>query len=239
MCGRFTLGVEADEAAGVFGASVSPALEGFGPRYNIAPAEDAPVVIAAPEGRRMGPMSWGLAARGQTSHGIRAALRPRLLINARSETVARRPSFREDFLARRCLVPADGFYEWQDGPEGRQPYWIHRSDHALFAIAAIWSPVRRRRNGPDPPTGAAFALLTRTAPESIAWLHDRAPVILPAPAWSEWLRSATGPEELRSLLASAEPPDLATRPVSRKVNRAGYEGSRCIQAVEELVCNEM
>ena len=234
MCGRFTLGVEVDEAAGVFGASVAPGLAGFGPRYNIAPTEDAPVVIAAPEGRRMGPMSWGLAQRGW--RGRRSG---RLLINARSETVARRPSFREDFLARRCLVPADGFYEWQDRPEGRQPYWIHRSDHALFAMAAIWSPARRQQNGLDTSTSATFAVLTRAAPESIAWLHDRAPVILPGPSWTEWLCSATRPEELQNLLASAEPPDLATRPVSRKVNRAGYEGSRCILARQQVACKQM
>ena len=234
MCGRFTFGVEVDEAAGVFGASVASALAGFGPRYNIAPTEDAPVMIAAPEGRRMGPMSWGLAQRGW--QGRRSG---RLLINARSETVARRPSFREDFLARRCLVPADGFYEWQDRPEGRQPYWIHRPDHALFAMAAIWSPARRHKNGLDDSTGATFAVLTRPAPESIVWLHDRAPVILPGPSWTEWLYSATGPEELRNLLASAEPPDLAARPVSRKVNRVGYEGSHCIRVLQQVVCNEM
>ena len=234
MCGRFTLGVEVDEAAAVFEASVAPALAGFEPRYNIAPSEDAPVVIAAPEGRRMGPMSWGLAA-----HGGRRRSLGRLLINARSETVARRPSFREAFLARRCLVPADGFYEWEDGPEGRQPYWIHRPDRALFAMAAIWSSARRRQNGPDTSARATFAILTRAAPESIAWLHDRAPVILPGASWSAWLGSATGAGELQDLLASAEPPDLATRPVSRKVNRAGYEGSRCIRAAEDVARNQM
>ena len=112
MCGRFTLTAEPGCVAATFGAEVSPALEGFRPRYNIAPTDEVPGVIAAPEGRRARPMRWGLVPRWADSPGIGARM-----INARSETVATRSAFRDSFLARRCLVPADGFSErWRPQP---------------------------------------------------------------------------------------------------------------------------
>ena len=190
MCGRFTLTAELGHVAETFAAEISPALEGFRPRYNIAPTDEVPVVIAAPGGRRAGPMRWGLVPHWADSP--RAGAR---LINARSETVATRSAFRESFLARRCLVPADGFYEWEARETGRQPYWIHRPGSALFAMAGIWA-LWGGGGGSD--RLATFSILTREAPEPIRWLHDRVPVILPERCWTDWLARGTVAESLRN-----------------------------------------
>ena len=223
MCGRFALTVELGEVAGAFAAEVSPALAGYEPRYNIAPTEDAPVVIAAPEGRRAGPMRWGLVPHWAESPRVGARM-----INARSETAATRSAFRESFLARRCLVPADGFYEWEARADGKQPYWIHRPGSALFAMAGIWALWRGDGGAPL----ATFSILTRDAPAPVRWLHDRVPVILPESHWTDWLARGTAPETLHAILAAAEPPELRLHPVARAVNRAGYDEPDCIEEVE-------
>ena len=223
MCGRFTLTVELGEVADVFSAEVSPALSGHEPRYNIAPTEDAPVVIAAPGGRRAGPMRWGLVLPWAESPRLGARMN-----NARSETVATRSAFRESFLARRCLVPADGFYEWEARADGKQPYWIHRPGTALFAMAGIWALWRGAGGAPL----ATFSILTRDAPAPIRWLHHRVPVILPEPHWTDWLARGTAPVSLHAILADSDPPELRWQPVSRAVNRAGHDEPDCNEAVE-------
>ena len=223
MCGRFTLTVELGEVADAFAAEVSPALSGHQPRYNIAPTEDAPVVIAAPVGRRAGPMRWGLVPYWAESPRLGARM-----INARSETVATRNAFRESFLARRCLVPADGFYAWEARADGKQPYWIHRPGSALFAMAGIWS----LWGGHSGDRLATFSILTGDAPAPIRWLHHRVPVILPEPHWTDWLARGTAPVSLHAILAEADSPEMRWRPVSRAVNRAGHDEPECNEAVE-------
>ena len=222
MCGRFSLTAGLGEVAEAFAAEVSPALAGCEPRYNIAPTEDVPVVIAAPEGRRAGPMRWGLVPPWAESPRMGARM-----INARSETVSTRRTFRESFLARRCLVPADGFYEWESRADGKRPHWIHRPGRALFAMAGIWAPWRRDGGAPL----ATFSVLTRDASGPIRRLHDRVPVILPETLWTDWLARGTAPETLHGMLADIGAPELRLRPVSRAVNRAGYNEPACIEAV--------
>ncbi len=223
MCGRFTLTEEADALAAAFAADIDPIRAIHRPRYNIAPTDQAPIVIAVPGGRRAGPMRWGLLPHW--AKDPRAGAR---MINARSETVARRSAFRESFLARRCLVPADGFYEWEARVSGKQPYWIHQRDRVLFGMAGIWSLWA--------PTGgdriATFSILTRSAPRSIQWLHDRVPVILPEPAWDDWLARGTPASVLQEILGAADPPELQLHPVSRAVNRAGHDEPGCVEQVE-------
>ena len=222
MCGRFTLTAEPGHVADAFAAEISPALEGFQPRHNIAPTDDVPIVIAAPGGRRAGPMRWGLVPHWADSPRVGARM-----INARSETVATRSAFRESFLARRCLVPADGFYEWEARATGKQPYWIHRPGSALFAMAGIWA----LWSDGDGDRLATFSILTREAPDPIRWLHDRVPVILPEDCWTDWLARGTVLESLRAIMAGADPPELRLHPVARAVNRAGYEDPDCIEEV--------
>ena len=223
MCGRFTLTAELGYVADAFAAVISPALEGFRPRYNIAPTDDAPVVIAAPGGRRAGPMRWGLVPHWAESPRTGARM-----INARSETVATRSAFRDSFLARRCLVPADGFYEWEARAGGKQPYWIHRPSRALFAMAGIWAS---RTGGGDGGRLVTFSILTRHAPAQLRWLHDRVPVVLPERHWTDWLARGTVEESLRAIIADADTPELRLHPVARAVNRAGYEDPDCVAEV--------
>ena len=223
MCGRLTLGEEADAIADAFAADIAPIRPIRLPRYNIAPTEEAPVVIAARVGRRAGPMRWGLLhcwARDRRT-GAR-------MINARAETVATRSAFSESFRSRRCLVPASGFYEWESRPSGKQPRWIHRPDGSLFAIAGIWSAW----SAPDGTRIATFAILTRSAPSSIRWLHDRVPVILRETVWDDWLARGASTPVLNAVLKDAEPPELHLHPVSRGVNRPGWDEPACIERVE-------
>lgn len=225
MCGRFTLASEVGAIADAFAAEMTPGLRDHRPRYNIAPTDDAPVVIAAPGGRRAGLMRWGLVPHWAESPRVG----PRM-INARSETVGSRRAFRESFVARRCLVPADGFYEWESRPSGKQPYWIHPAAGGILAFAGIWSAWRS-------PAGSrlmTFSILTRDAPRAIRWLHDRVPVILHAGHWDDWLARGTTPELLRGILDGAESPELNLHPVSRSVNRAGYDEPDCVVAVDPV-----
>ena len=223
MCGRFTLAEEVDAVAAVFAADIDPIRDIHRPRYNVAPTDEVPVVIAVPGGRRAGPMRWGLLP-----HWARDARAGARMINARSETVATRSAYRESFLARRCLVPADGFYEWEARSTGKQPYWIHQPDRSLFGMAGIWSFWA-------PPGGdriATFSILTRSAPASIEWLHDRVPVILTESAWDDWLARGTPASVLHEILAGADSPKLQLHPVSRAVNRAGHDEPECVDRVE-------
>lgn len=246
MCGRFTVTAEAGAIGKAFGAAVAPLRELRLPRFNVAPTDDAPVVIAAPEGRRAGPMRWGLVPHWAESPKVGARM-----INARSESVATRRAYREAFLARRCLVPADGFYEWETRPAGKQPYWIHLPGRALFAMAGIWAlwgragevrragggaPEREARSprGARPPRKnrlATFSILTRAAPSAISRLHDRVPVILPEQTWDDWLARGTTPAALQGILKANEPPELHWHPVSRAVNRAGYDDPDCVERI--------
>ena len=222
MCGRFTIAEEAGAIGEAFGARVEPLQDVRLPRYNVAPTDEVPVVIAAPEGRRAGPMRWGLVPHWAESPKVGARM-----INARSESVLQKRAYRESFLARRCLVPADGFYEWEARASGKQPYWIHRPGSGLFAMAGIWAMWRL-------PAGsrlASFSILTRAAPPALGWLHDRVPVILPEAVWDDWLARGTTPRVLDSILAET-PPELRLHPVSRAVNRAGYDEPDCIEEVE-------
>jgi len=223
VCGRFSLTHEIEAVADAFRAETAPGLTRHRPRHNIAPTEDAPIVIAARGARRAGLMRWGLVPHWAENPRVGARM-----INARSETVGRRSAFRESFLARRCLVPADGFYEWESRPSGKQPYWLHLADRDVFAMAGIWSSWRSG-------TGSrllTFSVLTRDAPEALRWLHDRVPVILPPNSWDDWLARGTTPAALHAILGDAEPPDLDLHPVSRAVNRAGYDERDCVARVE-------
>ena len=222
MCGRFTVTEDAAAIGDAFGATVEPLRSVPLPRYNVAPTDEVPVVIAAPEGRRAGPMRWGLVPHWADSPSVGSRM-----INARSETVLQRKAYREPFLARRCLVPADGFYEWEARASGKQPYWIHRPGGGLFGMAGIWA----RWRPPSGPRLASFSVLTREAPAALAPLHERAPVILPEAVWDDWLAPGTTPRALTSILARTAPPELRFHPVSRAVNRVGCDEPDCIAEV--------
>jgi putative SOS response-associated peptidase YedK len=228
MCGRYTLSVPADVVAELFELATVPALE---PRYNIAPTQEAPVVRrverpASPEcsgpHRRLDLLRWGLVPYWADSPAIGSRL-----INARAETVAEKPAFRDAFRRHRCLVAADGFYEWKPEPGGKQPYWIHRPDGRPFAFAGLWSRWGRGEARFD-----SFTILTVEASPEIAPLHDRMPAILDPRAWERWLDPRlSDPAELGALLATAGGDDLAVRRVGCQVNTATYDEADCLEGM--------
>lgn len=212
MCARYSLVTPPSAVAALFDARWSGGEPPV--RYNIAPSQNVPVVIQAPTGRLIVPMRWGFLpawAREQNKN----------VVNARSETAADKPFFREAMRARRALMPADGFYEWRAESDGKQPCLFHRPGGALFAFAAIWERWQDPERGPVD----TVALLT-TAPNALAaTVHDRMPAIfLDAAAWDRWLDPRTPVAEAAHLLGPTPDDALQLRPVSRQLNNPRHEG---------------
>ena len=212
MCGRFTLRSDANALAQHFALDEAALAAAFPPpRYNIAPTQAIPVVrLDAASGRReLVVQRWGLIPYWARDRKPLPAL-----FNARAETLASKPAFREAFRARRCLIPADGFYEWKAEGKSKQPWYIHMPGGGLFAFAGLWED-------------ETCTIVTRAPSPALASLHDRMPAI-PAPAaYEAWLDPArTRPEDLLPLLAS--PPDLEMYKVSILVNRAGEDSPACV-----------
>ena len=210
MCGRFTLTRrEAESVAAELGVPAE-SLGGYRPRYNIAPGQWHWVLRMEYEDRELLPARWGLVNHWakDRNHGYKQ-------INARAETAHTRPAFRDAFKKRRCIVPADGFFEWA-GPRGeRQPIWFHRPDGGLFLFAGLyesWQPIP----GEWEPT---FTIMTTDANATVAPIHDRMPVILPEALADSWLfPHQEDVEALRSLLVPAGPDLLIGAPASMRVN---------------------
>ena len=196
MCGRFTLRTPHFQLLEQFQAVIDP-------RFNIAPTQSVPVVRVIAQKRELVPLRFGLT----TSQGQ--------LINARSETVATKPTFRESFRKRRCLIPADGFYEWQRVGKKKQPFFIRMKDHSGFAFAGIWQD-------------EGFAILTTQANELVAPLHDRMPVILEPADYDRWLDTATPLDQLPQL--DPYPADrMESVPVSPRVNNVQHDDASCLE----------
>jgi len=212
MCGRFSL-VNAEESMRRLFEYDGPALN-LPPRYNIAPSQKVPVVKAGKEGgRSLAMMRWGLIPSWAKDAAI-----GNKMINARAETVAEKPAFRSAFRHRRCLVPADGFYEWKKLDGTKQPYRIGLEGDAPFAFAGLWEVW-------DGPEGAvrSFTIVTTDASAAIADIHDRMPVILPPRHFAGWIAEDTPPEVLLAMLGPYEGHaedggPLRAYPVSSRVN---------------------
>lgn len=212
MCGRYA---HRRPDAEVWSDFV-PDLPQTQPRYNIAPGTDCLIVHADGGATVAGLMHWGFAPRW-----LRDANKAQ--INARSETAAEKPMFRDSFRKRRCLVPADGWYEWLRDGKVREPYFFQLKDAAPFAFAGIWSAAR----DDGLPT---FAVLT-TAPNGIAArVHGRMPVVLPQRDWAEWLdEHAQGPGRLQFLCRTREDLPVEAWPVSPAVNRPQHDEPDCTE----------
>jgi putative SOS response-associated peptidase YedK len=194
MCGRYTLAPPPDELIEAF--EVADLTFDYRPRYNVAPGQDCVVVGEDRAGRRIGLMRWGLLPAGVG--------RGAPLINARSESVGSKPSFRESFARRRCLVPADGFYEWAHESGGKTPYWFHPPGGGLLAMAGIWE-------------GGAFAILTTEASDEVRAVHGRMPVLVGPADRGRWLSREADRAALEALLRPAPTGTLRARRVSRRV----------------------
>ena len=195
-------------------------------RYNVAPGQDVWVVRPAEGGSREArALRWGLVPAW--SNGPRDGRAPNL-INARAETAASKPAFRSAFRERRCLVPADGFYEWATRGDFRQPYWIAPSEGGPIAFAGLWESWRDERGE----TLGSCAILTCEALGAIRALHPRSPVRLEPEAWSEWLAPGLEPDAAQALLAPRDA-DWVFHPVGTAVNRVSTDDPSLLERVPE------
>lgn len=221
MCGRYTLTVDAAVLAEFFELEPLTELE---PRYNIAPTQKVPIVRPGyGRAREWASVRWGLIPSWAKDPSIGARL-----INARAETAADKPSFRAAFKHRRCLVPADGFYEWVKLAGGKQPHHIRFADRRPFAFAGLWERW-------SPPGGEAIescTILTTTPNELIAGLHDRMPVILPRDRFAAWLAEGPLPTLAAAELLVPHPAEgMEAVPVSKWVNSPRNDDAGCMTAV--------
>jgi putative SOS response-associated peptidase YedK len=225
VCGRYSLGRDADELVEVFDVPGGLEIPLELPRWNIAPTQEAPSLLRGSGGLRLGPLRWGLVPfwADDPSIGNR-------LINARSESVDRRPAFREAFPRRRCLIPADGFYEWQRPASGRgpkTPFWIHPADGSLMTFAGLWE---RWRPASGPPL-FTFTILTTGANAWMRTIHDRMPVIVAPGERDRWLDRDASPGDLQDLLVPPPEELLVSREVSTRVNRPENDDPACVEPV--------
>lgn len=217
MCGRYTLTTPGDVLAPALGLESVPTLT---PRWNIAPSQPVAIVRAGGAGRReLAVVRWGLIP-----HWAKEAALGERMINARAETLAEKPAFRDSFRRRRCLIPADGFYEWQKSAAGKQPFLIRLRAATPFAFAGLWSSWR------DPQGGTALdscAIVTTTPNELTAPIHDRMPVILPPAAFATWLDPDATATASAALLVPYPANEMAALAVSKRVNSPAHDDPGC------------
>lgn len=221
MCGRFTVTADGQTIVNEFGLVEVPF--DYRPRYNVAPMQDVLAVVQHAGQRRAGWMRWGLVPSWADDPTIGARM-----INARSETIDDKSAFREAFERRRCLIVADGFYEWRRVGNVKIPMRIERKDKRPFAFAGLWEKWSRR--GAEPIV--TCTILTTTPSPVIAHIHDRMPVMLSAEAREQWLDHAADAESLKSLLVPALDEEIHAYPVSPLVNRVENDGPECLEEVQ-------
>lgn len=255
MCGRFVSSSPPEQIAQYFDVAAAPEqLLDRGQNFNTAPTASVFVVYADGGTRTLDAFRWGLVPSWAKDLKIGARM-----INARAETVATKPAFRSAFAKRRCIIPADGFFEWttQPGEKKKQPYFIHRPDGEPYAFAGLWEAWK----GPKPATpkkgeavsapadtsGGKFGLpepspldplrtctiITTRANEPMSELHDRMPVLLPRSAWDEWLDPEDHDTEALGRLLVPAPAELITfHAVSTEVNSARNRGEHLIDEID-------
>ena len=223
MCGRYVLRSTPQrirEAFGIEGPDTAHSEE-WRPRYNIAPSQVAPVVRLVESERHLDLLRWGLIPSWAKDSSIATKL-----INARSETAATKPAFRKAFRSHRCVVPADGFYEWQQLASGKQPHFIHRKDGELMALAGLWE------HWAPPGTSESvqtFTILTTAANRWMQRLHDRMPVVLKGDELARWLDPGAQAAELQQLLKPLGEGELDAYPVSKSVGNVRNDGEELLR----------
>lgn len=223
MCGRYTLTVDASVLAQLF--ELEP-LTDLRPRFNIAPTQPVPIVRSGDGGNR----EWSRARWGLIPSWAKDAKIGSRMINARAETVAEKPSFRSAYRHRRCLLPADGFYEWIQVPGGKQPHHIRFTDGRAFAFAGLWESW----TPPEGETIESCTILTTRPNALIVKLHDRMPVILPPARYKDWLsQGSIGPDAAEAMLLPFPADEMEAVPVSSLVNSPKNEDPRCLEPIGE------
>ena len=227
MCGRFALFDPGETLIAAFGlgerAAAALSERVLAPRYNIAPTQPVLAVRLAKNGEReLAALQWGLVPFWAKDPGIGARM-----INARSETVAEKPSFRNAFKRRRCLIPASGFYEWQKTADGKQPVFIHSADKRPFGLAGLWETWQSS----DGSYLETCTILTTAPNEMMRPIHNRMPVILSPEDYATWLHPEPKPAVGLHLLRPYPPEYMAAYPVSTYVNNPRHEDPACIAPV--------
>jgi putative SOS response-associated peptidase YedK len=225
MCGRFTLTIDPTSLQQAFPWAVIP--DDLFPRYNIAPTQ--PVAVIPNTGENTASMyKWGLIPSWAKDPSIGDRM-----INARAESLAEKPSFRNAFRRRRCLILADGFYEWKQNPDlkSKQPIYIRMKDNQPFAFAGLWE-LWKSSDGSE----IRSCTIITTQPNSLLEpIHNRMPVILPANTYQRWLAiEDTQPNQLNDLLVPYQASDMIAYPVSRMVNSPETESPELIKSIGEL-----
>lgn len=221
MCGRFTLRKPAERIAREFQLAEVPAIEA---RYNIAPTQNILAIRHSPDGSEAVTLKWGLIPSWAKDASIGAKL-----INARSETIEEKPSFREAFKRKRAIIPADGFYEWGRTGNKKQPFYFHFKDDRLFGFAGLWEKWRT----PDGESLETCSILTTEANEALSAIHQRMPVILHPDTYDLWLDEDERKQDLRKELLRPFPAsEMASYPVSPAINSPQHQGEELVQPIE-------
>lgn len=227
MCGRFTLHSDKRALAELLRAIAGPTLfdlmdpASLAPRYNVAPSQPVVAVRRELEGPELVALRWGLVPHWANDPKIGSKL-----INARSETAAEKPSFRVPFRRHRCLIPADGFFEWLKKGRQKQPYHIRIKGGGPFALAGLWD----RWTGADGEEIESCTILTTPANELVRPLHDRMPAVINPEDFSRWLDPAvTDPTAVQGLLKPYPAERMEAYPVGPAVNSAAREGPACVE----------
>ena len=227
MCGRYVLTTPGEVLAQIFEVSpdrVAAAAAGSVPRYNVSPTQQVPIVRNTSDGpRELAMVTWGLVPHWAKDPAI-----GNKLINARSETAAEKPSFRDAMKRRRCLLPADAFYEWKKLGKGKQPFLLRMRDAKTFAFAGLWSQWKNPEGGV---VLESCAILTTTPNELAAKVHDRMPVILSPTQQGRWLDPAANRSTFTELFFPFPADQMEAFPVSPRVNRPANDGPENLEPV--------
>lgn len=226
MCGRYANFLTEQELIDAFEIAIVADDARLSPRYNIAPTQEAAIVVARrEEGRSLELARWGLVPSWAKDPSVGSRM-----FNARSETVAEKPSFRAAFAKRRCLVPASGYYEWRTQAGVKTPFFIHSRDESPLAFAGLFEFWRDKAKGDDAPWLASFSIVTTAAREAMEEIHDRQPVMLTRGEADAWLDPASSPDDLMAAIA-APAPELAWHEVGREVGNVRHQGAELIAPV--------
>ena len=219
MCGRFTLkSPERIKLARRNAANLPPLF----PRYNIAPSQTVLALADFGNGPELSPLTWGLIPSwSKDSKGF---------INARSETIETKPSFSESFQRRRCLIPADGFFEWKRTGKAKQPFYFQLNDESVFAFAGVWD--RWTKDAGSNVSIVSCAIITTEANEILNPIHDRMPVILHPELHDTWLDPRTGSAELKELLSPFPASEMKSHPVGSGVNHPENDSAELVVRVD-------
>ncbi len=224
MCGRYAITSPLEAIIKAF--AIKGARPNLQPRYNAAPSQDLPVIRSGREGRELALMRWGLVPSWSKGPDSRYSM-----INARAETLTAKPSYRGPFRHGRCLVPANGFYEWKKTADGKQPYFITLTTGEPFAFAGLYD----HWTGPEGEEITSFTIIVTSANECIRPIHDRMPVILGADDHESWLGELGAPSRTKLALMLRPYPaeSMQICPVSRDVNSPANDSSHLLEKIGE------